>query len=152
MKHETKAIAVKRKEDEISSDGGVPPEISASVPPGPFSFAILCAAGFISLVDTVLQAVDGCLNYGQKAEQHDTAFKLFTKMRYRLEVMVGSTYEDDGHIVARELTDWIQDYAEVLEKAPVVHQDVYEKAMRDMEEEGSKQCPEPCPKWWRLVW
>jgi hypothetical protein len=155
LKPKSKAIlAVRGKEDEITSDG-VPP-VSVSFP-----FVLSCTAGFISLVNTVLQAVGGCLNYAQLAEQHHTAFKLFTKMRYRLEIMVGSTYEDDGHIVASELKDWIHDYGEVLESAPIIPQEVFDKARkeeekkeneyfekqrRNMAEEGSKQCPKQCPK------
>ena len=92
------------------------------------SFYLACLAGIVAAGNTVLQAVHKSLNYAQVSEQHYIAFKRFTKMRYRLEAIVGNSYEDDGHVHDTALKNWIHDYGDVLESSPIIPQDEFAKS------------------------
>lgn len=95
------------------------------------------AAGIIAVISTILQAVHKSMQYATLAEKHKTANKQLIKLRFRLEIIVGDNFEDDGEINFTNLTEWSGQYESVLEAAPMIPIDFFKKkeAMYDAEKE-----------------
>ncbi len=84
-------------------------------------------AGLIALASTVLQAIVKALNYATLAEQHRMATSQFTRLRFRLELVVGDHYVDDGNLNMEKLAEWTREYEDLLESTPVIPQDIFAK-------------------------
>lgn len=87
------------------------------------------SAGILAAFNTVLQAVMKTVNYARKGEQHLAAFKRFTKMRFKMENLIGNTTTYDHHdqIDEKKLNDWIEKYEELLEQEPIIPQEILEE-------------------------
>eukprot|EP01083_Nonionella_stella_P195595 720401_1 len=82
-------------------------------------------AGLIAVLSTILQAVHKSMAYAKLAEQHKIANKQLIKLRFRLEVIVGDNYDDDGGINFNNLTEWTQEFLDTLEAAPIIPQKIF---------------------------
>jgi len=105
-----------------STDGG---GIKTSV--GGHQLAMM--AGVLAAINTVLQAVMKTVNYARKGEQHLNAFKGFTKMRFKLENLIGNPkrYENDEKINEKMLSRWIDKYEELIEMEPIIPEEILEE-------------------------
>mmetsp|Transcript_23292 Transcript_23292/g.34532 ORF Transcript_23292/g.34532 Transcript_23292/m.34532 type:complete len:250 (+) Transcript_23292:69-818(+) len=84
-------------------------------------------AGAIAVASTILQSVQKALQYAQLAEQHKVANRQLTKIKFRLEVITGENFEDDGTLNMERLTEWVREYEDLLESAPIIPQYLFEK-------------------------
>jgi len=86
-------------------------------------------AGVLAAINTVLQAVMKTVNYARKGEQHLTAFKGFTKMRFKLENLIGNPkrYENDEKINEKMLSRWIDKYEELIEMEPIIPEEILDE-------------------------
>jgi hypothetical protein len=66
--------------------------------------------------------------YSTRGEQHLAAYKQFTKLRFKLETMIGEKpkYGQHGNIDKVLLDVWIAKYEEALESSPIIPQRVFE--------------------------
>jgi len=85
-------------------------------------------AGMIAVVSTILQAVHRALQHVLFAEQHKQAAIALTKLRFRLELIVGDNLKDTGNLNYRDLNEWARDYDDALESAPLIPQNYFDAA------------------------
>jgi len=85
------------------------------------------AAGLIAILSTILQAVNKSMAYAQMAEQHKIANKQLIKLRFRLEVIAGDNYDDDGGVNFNNLTEWTQEFLDTLESAPIIPLQIFKE-------------------------
>ncbi len=98
----------------------VNPSVNNSFPGG--KNYLSWAAGFVSVISTILQAVMRALSYASQAEQHKLAARQYTKARFRLEIICGNNYVDDGHLNTDKVAGWTREYEELLDSTPVLSQ------------------------------
>mmetsp|Transcript_62126 Transcript_62126/g.69558 ORF Transcript_62126/g.69558 Transcript_62126/m.69558 type:complete len:185 (-) Transcript_62126:32-586(-) len=86
-------------------------------------------AGILAAINTVLQAVMKTVNYARRGEQHLISFKGFTKMRFKLENLIGNPkrYENDEKINEKMLSRWIDKYEELIEMEPIIPEEILEE-------------------------
>jgi hypothetical protein len=90
--------------------------------------ALAFTAGVLAASNTILQAVMKTLNFARRGEQHLVAFKNFTKMRFKMENLIGDSknYNHHEEINEKNLNDWIEKYEELLEDEPIIPQEILE--------------------------
>ncbi len=101
----------------------VNPSVDSSIPSG--KNYLSWGAGFVAVISTILQAIMKALSYASLAEQHKLAARQFTKVRFRLEIICGNNYVDDGHVNTDKVAEWIREYEELLDSTPVVPQKLF---------------------------
>jgi hypothetical protein len=86
-------------------------------------------AGVLAASNTILQAIMKTMNYARRGEQHLVAFKNFTKMRFKMENLIGDSknYSHHEEINEKSLNDWIEKYEELLDYEPIIPQDILEE-------------------------
>lgn len=118
---------------------------SSLAPPDPneksssYSFMALFA-GVLAAVNTVILAIAKTCNYARKGENHLAAFKDYTRLRFKMENLVGdkqSYYHHDG-IDDADLDKWIEKYTALLESEPIIPQDVFEEVEEKEDNAGLK--------------
>jgi len=94
---------------------------------GPYN-ALALIAGVLAACNTVLQAILKTKAYNRKGENHRSAFKQYTKMRFKMENLIGDrrSYYHHNEIDEKLLDGWIEKYEELLETEPIIPQDVLE--------------------------
>lgn len=88
-------------------------------------------AGVLAAVNTILQAITKQLQYAQLGEQHKIAYKKCSKLRFRLEDILGAHCEDDGKIDRERLASWLKSYSELLDSAPIIPQTTFNERKCD---------------------
>ena len=85
-----------------------------------FQSKLAIAAGLIACANTVLQGITRTLKYGMRGEQHLRAYRDFSRLRFKLESIVGDQPKYSAHTLdTAKLQKWIEKYEEVLEESPV---------------------------------
>ena len=72
--------------------------------------ALAVFAGVLAASNTILQAIMKTMNYARRGEQHRVAFKNFTKIRFKMENLIGDSenYSHHEEINEKYLNDWIE--------------------------------------------
>ena len=98
------------------------------------------SAGILAAFNTVLQAIMKTLAYNRRGEQHLAAFKMFTRMRFKMENLIGDrkSYTHHEGINDKMLNEWIEKYEELLESEPVIPQDILEEVSEKEDKAGLK--------------
>eukprot|EP00532_Pseudo-nitzschia_australis_P009568 CAMPEP_0168238566 /NCGR_PEP_ID=MMETSP0140_2-20121125/20964_1 /TAXON_ID=44445 /ORGANISM="Pseudo-nitzschia australis, Strain 10249 10 AB" /LENGTH=149 /DNA_ID=CAMNT_0008172627 /DNA_START=367 /DNA_END=816 /DNA_ORIENTATION=+ len=94
---------------------------------GPSKYLAL-SAGILAALNTILQAIMKNMAYARRGESHLNAFKQYTKMRFKMENLVGDTvsyYHHDG-VDNTLLDEWVVKYEELLELEPIIPQEIFE--------------------------
>ena len=91
--------------------------------------ALAVFAGVLAASNTILQAIMKTMNYARRGEQHRVAFKNFTKIRFKMEKLIGDSKNYSHHEEFNEkyLNDWIEKYEELLDDEPIIPQDILEE-------------------------
>ncbi len=97
--------------------------------------------GTISVISTILQSLQKALHFTELAEQHKIASKQFTKLQFRLELITGRNFEDDGTLNMDRLTDWTREYQDLLESTPLIKGHVYAKYQNKQNELSDIMAP-----------
>ena len=89
--------------------------------PVDYASTLALLAGIIAAFNTVLQGISRTQGYGQRGEQHLHAYKNFSRLRFKLENIIGDKpkYGDHENVDTNLLDNWIKKYEEVLEESPV---------------------------------
>ena len=97
-------------------------------------------AGVLAAFNTVLQAIMKTMAYNRKGEQHLVAFKMFTRMRFKMENLIGDRkrYSHHEDIDDKMLSEWIEKYVELLESEPIIPQDILEEMSEKEDNAGLK--------------
>ena len=78
--------------------------------------------------------------YAVRFEQHYTAYKQFTKLRFKLETLIGEKpkYGDHSakHIDTDLLDAWIVKYEDLLESSPIIPQRVFKQVKGESDRKG----------------
>ncbi len=82
-------------------------------------------AGLVAVTSTILQAIVKAMNFATLAEQHRMATRQLTKLRFRLELVVGDNFVDDGKLKMEKLAEWTREYEDLLDSAPIIPQDLF---------------------------
>jgi len=106
------------------SPGAPAPSATSDERDGGTNSRLAIFAGILSALNTVLQAITKNLQLAQAAEQHQIAFKQFTKMRFRIENILGLGHRDDPDLDRDLLNDWIKEYQGLIESSPILPQDL----------------------------
>ena len=97
-------------------------------------------AGVLAAINTVLQAIVKTMAYNRRGEQHLNAFKMFTRMRFKMENLIGDkkVYSHHEDINDTMLDEWIEKYEELLELEPIIPQCILEEISEKEDNAGLK--------------
>lgn len=102
-----------------------------------FQSKLAIAAGLIACANTVLQGITRTLKYGMRGEQHLRAYRDFSRLRFKLESIVGDQPKYSAHTLdTAKLQKWIEKYEEVLEESPIIPQKVFEDIAKEQDRKG----------------
>mmetsp|Transcript_10951 Transcript_10951/g.23273 ORF Transcript_10951/g.23273 Transcript_10951/m.23273 type:complete len:277 (+) Transcript_10951:120-950(+) len=102
-----------------------------------FHSKLAVTAGLIACFNTVLQGITRTLKYGMRGEQHLRAYRDFSRLRFKLESIVGDKPKYSPHTIdAAKLQKWIEKYEEVLEESPIIPQKVFEEIAKFQDTKG----------------